>query len=96
MFTKKTTFNQHNLETVIDQLLAKMQTLAPNSDEYTQLTDRLETLYQLKDYDKSEKVDANTMWMVAGNLLGILTIVGYEQKHIITSKALSFLKVIVK
>jgi hypothetical protein len=41
---------------------------------------------------KPKRVSPDTLAAVAGNLLGIIVIVGYENKHVITSKALSFLK----
>ena len=50
----------------------------------------LERLYKIKKEHTSEKVDANTKAVVAGNLLGIAMILNYERVHVVSSKALGF------
>lgn len=65
--------------------------------EYTTDTPEWEAaLTQLERVDaiharKKKSIDPNTVLLVAGNLLGILVIVAYEQKHVFTSKGLSHL-----
>lgn len=77
------------LETTIDHLISEMASEEGYSDTYTKMVDNLETLYKLKAEDKPDRVDRNTIAIVAGNLLGILVIVSFEKSHVMTSKALS-------
>lgn len=76
------------LETTIDNLISEMAGHDGNSEEYTKMCDNLETLYKLKSEDKTERLKPDTIAIVAGNILGILIIVGFERSHVMTSKAL--------
>ena len=87
LFNKK---NKVTIDKEIDNLLSAMETVDPASDEYQTLAKNLETLAKAKSYDKQRYVDKTTLLYVAGNLLGIAIIVGYERAGVITSKALSF------
>ena len=89
MFQKPLSSNAQGLETTIDNLILKMADHEGDSDEYTKMADNLETLYKLKAEDQPNRVDANTIALVAANLLGIIIIVGFEKSHVMTSKALS-------
>lgn len=78
------------LEKAIDSLLARMANSQEESEEYAQMADQLVKLYKLKEHDAPSRISKDTMVLVAGNLVGILIIVGYERAHVVTSKALSF------
>lgn len=72
---------------ILDELLRG----DPESQEYSALLGNLERISALeKSEDKSMVPDVNTVLLVAGNLLGILIIVGYEHTHVVTSKATAF------
>lgn len=80
----------HPLDVTIQALLADMEGEIPSSAKYGELLTRLERLYELK--AKSRKpVSLDTIWLVAGNLAGILVIVAYEQRHVFVSRAQAFL-----
>lgn len=79
-----------DLDDAIDSVHARMTYLGPGSDEYSDLLDHLERLRKLKAESRFKRPDPNTIILVAGNLLGILVIVAYEQKHVMTSKGLGF------
>ena len=79
-----------NLEKEIDDVLSEMELLDKDSKEYRTRVVHLERLYKAKGYDKSRHVSPDTIAIVAGNLLGILIILGYEKANVITSKALGF------
>lgn len=79
-----------NLEKEIDRILAEAEFIKPNTQEYTEIAENLERLYKAKSYEKSRTVSPDTIAVIAGNLLGIALILGYEQSHVITSKALGF------
>lgn len=70
----------------IDAVLDEMGRAGVNSDEYPKLLTLLERLSELKEKQIREPLSRDTVAMIAGNLLGILLIVAYEQKHVMTSQ----------
>jgi hypothetical protein len=80
-----------NLEKVIDSALEGMSQLEPNSKEYTAIANNIEKLYKVKLEERSQRISPDTIAVVAGNLLGIALILGYEKANVITSKALGFI-----
>lgn len=85
-------FKRDKIEPVdehITTVLTEMKHQGPGSEEYPKLMSLLERLYKLKMEHNREPVSSDTIAMVAGNLMGILLIVAYEQKHVMTSKAFS-------
>lgn len=91
---RKANANEANLEAAINKVLAEMQTKPSIDPEYLEMRKNLEALYALKavDYaDKPKGLSADTLFLVGGNLVGILVLVGYERAHVMTSKAFSLL-----
>jgi methionyl-tRNA formyltransferase len=94
MFKKITKKDKRtNLEKEIDSVLKKMSTYMPDSTEYTAMATNLERLYKAKANEKERSciVSPDTIAIIAGNLLGIVLILGYEKTDTITSKALGFI-----
>lgn len=92
MFKLFTTKKERNeLEEEIHSVLCNMSTYPPDSEEYTVMVANLERLYKTKSYEKDRKVSPDTIAIIAGNLLGIALILGYEKANVITTKALSFI-----
>jgi hypothetical protein len=88
MSTKQST--KDGLDRVIANLLERLADLDPaNDDEYPVLLDRLTKLTKLREYDR-KPVSRDTMLLVAGNLAGILLIIGYERVNVITTRAIGF------
>lgn len=85
-FTTETTTP---VDSLIDSVLEEMHNKGVTSDEYPELMAYLERLYALKAKARREPVSRDTVALIAGNLLGILLIVAYEQKHVMTSKGFS-------
>ena len=79
---------ESKLDEPIDKLLTRMRELEPDSEEYPKLLGQLERLIKLQSEERSGRVSPDTLATVAGSLLGILTIVAYEQKHVMVSKGL--------
>lgn len=91
MFAKKSsTATAVNLDQAIDKLLFQMDNVNGDADEYAKMADQLVKLYKLKEVDSKKRVSPDTLAVVAGNLLGILVIVGHEKAHVMTSKAIGF------
>lgn len=75
----------------IYKVLREMEENGVETEEYATAVRHLETLNKLKAEERPKRVSADTVAIVAGNLLGILVIVAYEQKHVMTSKATGFI-----
>lgn len=92
MFTLKSPREKTGLDEVIEQLIDDMKLTPRDSDDYVTMVKQLDTLYKLKAIDKPERVSRDTVAIIVGNLVGIVLIISYEQKNIVTSKALGFLR----
>lgn len=90
MFGKKPKKNPQ-LDPVVDRILADMEMYGPDSPEYAQLLEHLERAYNLRKTNDAKKVSPDTVVLVAGQLGIALIMVAYEQKHVITSKALGLI-----
>jgi len=74
------------IQTEATRILTSMSNVDPMSREYRVLLVDLERLTRLTEESKPERVSRDTIALIAGNLLGILIIVAYEQKHVVKSK----------
>jgi hypothetical protein len=88
MWRQVMTYHRKSLDELIKNVESDMLDCPPESEEYKALLESLERLRKLKDNNRPKRLDRNTILLVAGNLLGILVIVVYEQKHVMTSKGL--------
>ncbi|QJD49612.1 hypothetical protein HWD32_gp35 [Gordonia phage Secretariat] len=95
MFTKKHSSNKVGIEKAIDELLAEMHEQDKDSEHYAGMVAQLTKLADVKEtnnkVETGRSVDLNTLTIVAGNLIGILTIVIHERDHVMTSKAMTLL-----
>jgi hypothetical protein len=76
------------LDILIERVVDDMQMFGPESEEYQGLINHLDRLNALKANTRPRRISPDTVMVVLGNLLGILIIVAYEEKHVITSKAM--------
>lgn len=90
MFTTKTPDEPTKLEEAIDMVESKLKDAQPETPEFGLLVNRLEQLYTMKPNKKAQRVSTDVLVTVAGNLAGIVLILGFERAHVMTSKALSF------
>lgn len=92
MFTH-TNQNEALLEENIEAVLKELKNNdTPGSESYAETVDQLTKLYAIKHENRARRVSPDTMATIAAHLIGIGFIVGYERTHIITSKALGFVK----
>ncbi len=78
------------IDPVIDSLCSEMES-GWSKEEYSQQAADLRTLMEAKAMEpKRDKVSANTMAIVLGNLAGIILIVIAERTGVITSKGMNF------
>jgi len=88
-FTRKN--KRSSIDKEIENVLEVMGLLNADSVEYTKMANNLDTLMKARSYSKDQTtVSMDTVWTVGGSIIGILILIGYEQAHVITSKALGF------
>jgi hypothetical protein len=73
-------------DALIDSVLEEMHDKGVDSEEYPKLMTYLERLHEVKAKSRRSPVSRDTLALVLGNLAGILIIVAYEQKHIMSTK----------
>lgn len=92
MFNFKPSNTRQPIDDTIDELLEDMKGLVADDEAYGVAMNRLERLYAIKQQNARQRVSPDTMAIVAGNLAGIILIVGHERAHMVTSRALDFVK----
>jgi hypothetical protein len=90
VFKRNPSSEDQKLASIMDAILNEMSDAGPSADEFQELMTQLERVHKLTTDKPSRKVSPDTLALVAGNILGILVIVAYEQKHVMTSKSMSF------
>lgn len=88
MFGQPNREESEKLNKVVDKLLNTLMTYNPEDKEFIDAMNHLDRITQMRAKDRPSPVSRDTMAIVIGNLLGILVIVAYEQKHVMTSKGL--------
>lgn len=79
--------------TLLDETIENaLRNLDTEDDAYLKKVEAVETLYKLKTIDRQERVSADTLAIIAGNLAGILIIVSHERAHVVATKAFGLLK----
>ena len=89
MFRRKNPENTV-LEDTIRSLYIHMQEVEVDTKEYLRMVDQMIKLNQLSDNRNPKPVSNDTLVLVAGNLLGIVLILSYENARVITSRAIGF------
>ena len=77
------------LDNQIEAILQEMSAVLVSSPEYRKMLVNLKGLEEIKTKSQRSRINPDTLAIIAGNLLGILLIVAYEQKHVMTSKGFS-------
>jgi len=80
------------LEKAIDNVLHEMDGVTADSDEFAKMNDQLVKLHAMKTNESRPRISPDTLATITANLAGILIIVGHERAHIVTSKALGFVR----
>lgn len=81
------------LEKARDEALAVLGTLDPltEPDEYKTTLKHIDKLSQMIAKEQPDKLNINTIMMVAANLFIVLKVVRYEETNVVTTKVLPFL-----
>ncbi len=89
MFNPENT-EKSRLDQAIDTIFDEMSNLRSDEEDYATMVNQLTKLYALKEPESKKRVSPDTLALVAGNLLGIILIVGHERANVVTSKAMQF------
>lgn len=90
MSNDKTPTSKPGMTEALDKLYLELQDYPVVSDNFALAMAHIETLEKLNALKKESSSRFETMLPVLGNLAGIVTILGFERAHVITSKALGF------
>lgn len=81
-----------NLQRAIDNVLSEMEHETADSEEYGKMVDQLQKLHAMQTAQGRPRVSPDVKANILANLIGIFVIVGHERAHLVTSKALSFIR----
>lgn len=90
MFKKKS----NKLDEQINAVLGEMAEYGPDSPEYPELLTTLERLSELRRKDHPRfRPSADAIVGALASVGGIVLIVAYEQRHVLSSKAFDWIKI---
>lgn len=81
---------RRTIDEEVDRMLIELKGLSPDSKEYESVSKNLETICRARSLKPSTLVNWDTIILASTNILGILLVLNYEQLHVVTSKAISF------
>jgi hypothetical protein len=94
VFARKSNDETHPLDESIENLTRALTGMTQGEEVHTQAVQSLKVLMELRNADKAESrkppVSPEVLTAASAHILGILLILGFEQKHVLTSKAMSF------
>jgi hypothetical protein len=92
MFEKITKKDKRTiLEKEMEDVVKIMSTHQPDSKEYSVMAENLERLNKVYAQQCERKTKPDTKWLIAGNLLIVGLVLGFERAGIITTKALGYI-----
>jgi hypothetical protein len=83
---------ENPLEVQIAAVYRKMEVTEVDSPEFDTLLKGLERLLALKEKERPKRVSRDTVWQVLGSIGGILVIVIYENRHVITTRGFNWVR----
>jgi hypothetical protein len=89
MFKKKELIG---LDLVLDLATTKLLDYEPGTEEYNKVLETVERINKVKNSQESDPVNKGDILQVCANLLGIGMIIHHERLHVITSKAVGFVR----
>lgn len=94
MFNRIPKDETHPLDAPIDDLIRSLAGMTEGEEVHTQAVASLKTLMELRNADKSEArkppVSPEVAVAAGAHILGIAMILGFEMRHVLTSKAIAF------
>lgn len=91
MFNRKTSQTDEKLEVVMEDLLTQMHSDTGDSEGYKYMTDNFVKLYDARTNRARNRISNEAVVTIASNLGVAAIVIAFEQKHVITTKALTFM-----
>lgn len=79
------------VDEAIGKVLTEMRQYDVDAKEYQVAIEHLERLMKMRTEERRNRISPDTMLIVAGNILCVLVVVGFERGHVMTSKAMGFI-----
>ena len=89
---RKTPREPSELDKTIQKVHAEIEKVSADSDEFAKMSIQLEKLYKMKTFKKESSIKSETLIAAGVNLAGIVLILGFERAHVLSSKALGFVR----
>ena len=80
------------LDVAIDDLLEQLPAEEVGSDRYAKIMNELTRLYKFKEMQTPKPVSLDTLILVAGNIVGIILILGHERANVVTAKGVGVVR----
>jgi hypothetical protein len=82
------------IDETMQDILKKIHAVSPSDDDYTTAVENLARLHALKQNEKSARPwNQQGLQSAFATVVSVLIIVGFERTHLVTSKALTLLRV---
>ena len=81
-----------DFDSEITHILETLRDMNPSEEYYKETVANLSTLTDAKAKSQTKSVSSDTVLNITANLLGIFSILGYEQSRVIASKAFSLIR----
>lgn len=81
-----------DFDSEITHILETLRDMNPSEEYYKETVANLSTLTEAKAKSQSKSVSKDAVLNITANLLGIFSILGYEQSRVIASKAFSLIR----
>jgi ATP phosphoribosyltransferase regulatory subunit HisZ len=95
MFNRTPKNESHPLDETIENHISELAGLTAGDEAHNNAVSSLKTLMELRTADKAARkptVSPDMMASVAGHLVGISMILGFEKANVLTSKSLTFVQ----
>lgn len=85
---KKNTKETKSIDLATEELIEKLRSLDPTTEQYSAAVKNFEVLEKAKSHKKDMSISPDVALTVGGNLVGILAVLNFERLGVITSKAI--------
>lgn len=85
---KKNTKDTKSIDLATEELIEKLRSLDPSTEQYSAAVKNLEVLEKAKSHKKDMSISPDVALTVGGNLVGILAVLNFERLGVVTSKAI--------
>jgi len=76
----------------VDRLVGLMSEMEPSSEDYKKTVESLKTLCEARGKKAAQLIEPEAVLAALSSLLGIVLILSHERLHVVTSRAISFVR----